>query len=556
LRAPASTALQIVDVLRDFGVDTVFGIPGGAISSLYAALPERPDVRVVIAKHETNAAFLAMGYAIATGRPGVVLTTSGPGITNAMTGIASAHYEGVPVVHIAGEVPRSAFGRGALQEGSPEGFDAVGMMRRVTKMSALLSHAGPAASMVRKALATAHSGRRGPVFLSLPLDVASTECEPQPLFGSAHTSFDIPSKECARALALLERAERPLILAGAGARDLNSRRAVRRLAEHVGAPVCVTTKGKGVFPEDHPSYLGIVGFGGHDSVVDYLEEGVDVLLVVGSGLNDFSTNAWTALLRARRAFIQIDIDSAQLGKNYPIDMGFVGPADAVLGRMLEHRGPSRPQQPRGPQIRRQAVRASPTGRLTTMDVVAAMNRLCPPDAVFTADMGEHLSVALHYLVVRERAEFFTALGFGSMGSGIVSAIGYQMGAPDRRTYALCGDGGFLMNGSELATAVQWRVPTTFVVINDSRLNMVWHGMREQYGVAPSFDTQEIDFAELASAQGADGAIVRTAAELDRHLGVVANGPRVLDVRIDPDVRLGGNQRIASLKHFAKGGHDA
>lgn len=551
-----SVALQLVDVLRDFGVDVVFGVPGGAVSSLYAALVDRPDVRVITAKHETNAAFLAMGYAMASGRPGVVFTTAGPGITNAMTGIASAHYEGVPVVHIAGEVARSAFGRGALQEGSPAGFDAVGMMRRITKMSVLLSHAGPAASVLRTALVTAHNGRRGPVFLSLPLDVACTECEPQPIYGAGHTSFDIPSEDCARALALLERAERPLILAGAGARDRNSRRALQRLAQHLGAPVCVTTKGKGVFPEDHPAYLGIVGFGGHSSVARYLEEGVDVLLAVGTGLNDFTTNAWMPTLRASRAFLQIDIDSAQLGKNYPIDVGLVGPADAVIGRMLEHRGePSQGHGTRGPLLMRQEITRSPRGMLTTMEVVLAMNDLCPPDAIYTSDMGEHLGVALHYLSVRERADFFTALGFGSMGSGIVSAIGFQLGAPERRTYALCGDGGFLMNGNELATAVQWGVPTTFVVMNDSRLNMVWHGMRDQYGKCPNFDTQEIDFAAVANAMGAEGHIIRTADEL-RHvlLAIPDRRPRVLDVRIDPDVRLSGNQRVAALRHFAKVDH--
>ncbi len=144
-----SVAHQLVDVLREFGVDTIFGIPGGAISKLYSVLPERPDVRVITAKHETGAAFLAMGYAASTGKPGVVLTTAGPGITNALTGIASAFYEGLPIVFIAGEVSRAAFGRGALQEGSPTGFDAVALLRRLTKMAVMTTHAGPAASVLR-----------------------------------------------------------------------------------------------------------------------------------------------------------------------------------------------------------------------------------------------------------------------------------------------------------------------------------------------------------------------------------------------------------------------
>ncbi len=550
-----TAALVLVDVLRDFGADVVFGIPGGAISPLYAALLDRPDVRIVTAKHESNAAFMALGYAMATGRPGVVLTTAGPGITNAITGIATAFYEGVPVVHIAGEVPRSAFGRGALQEGSSSALDSVSLMRRITKMSALLAHAGPSASILRKALSTAFSGRRGPVFLSLPLDVACTEVEPQPIAGSVHTGFDVDEQATRRAIQLLERAERPMIVAGSGARDPTAKRALRRLAEHIVAPVAVTTKGKGVFPEDHPLYLGIVGFGGHESVVAQLEAGVDVLLVVGSGLNDFTTNAWSPLLKADKAFIQVDIDSAQLGKNYPIDIGLLGPADAVVGRMLEHRAEGRPRgtaDKASTRLRLTPPRTSPRGLLTTIDVVLAMNELCPPDAIYTADMGEHLAVALHYLRVRDAGDFLTCLGFGSMGSGIVSTIGWQLGCPGRRAYAICGDGGMLMSGNELSTAVQHRIGVTFVVINDARLNMVHHGMNDLFGRTPDFSTQLIDFARMAESFGATGVVVSTKEELARALTKSVEGPFVLDVRVDPDVRLGGSQRVAALRQF-KGG---
>lgn len=549
-----TVALQLVDVLRDYGVNVVFGIPGGAISAFYGALVERPDVKVITCKHETSAAFLAMGYAMATGRPGVVLTTAGPGITNAITGLASAFYEGVPVVHIAGEVARSAFGRGALQEGSWAGFDAVALARRVTKMAVMMSHPGPAASVLRKALATAFSGRRGPVFISLPLDVAAASVAVQPIVGTVRSTFEIDEASTRRALELLEGARRPLILAGAGTRDPTSRRVVRRLAEYVGSPVAVTTKGKGVFPEDHRLYLGLLGFGGHASVSEYLESGVDVLLAVGTGLNDFSTNAWTPSLRATRAFLQIDIDSAQLGRNYPIDLGLLGPADLVIGRMLEHRSAHHDPLPSSQRtrIRFEPLTPSPKGLLTTGEVVLTMNEVCPRNAVFTADMGEHLAFALHYLRVPEQGDFLTCLGFGSMGSGIVSAIGYQIGAPQRRTYALCGDGGFLMFGTELATAVQHGVKTTFVIINDSRLNMVHHGMRDLFGHSPDFSTQEIDFAAFGRSMGADALVVRTRDDLVKGLELEAAGPVVLDVRVDADVRLEGTQRNAALRQFSEG----
>ncbi len=545
-----SVALELIDVLREFGVDVVFGVPGGAISGFYDALLDRPDIRIVTTTHETNAAFMAIGYALATGRPGVVATTAGPGITNALTGLASAYYEGVPVVHIAGEVPRSAFGRGALQEGSASGFDAVSVVRHVTKMSTMLARPGSAAAVLRKALFTGFSGKRGPVFVSLPLDVSGVSLDPQPIHGSVHSSFEIDGPAAKHAIALLESASRPLLLAGAGTRDQTSRRALLRLAEHIGSPVAVTTKGKGVFPEDHPLYLGLMGFGGHSSVLDYLEGGVDVLLAIGTGLNDFTTNAWTPLLRAKQSFIQIDIDSAQLGRNYEIALGLVGPADAVIGRMLEHRTEDHAPLEISTGLRTEAVAPSPKGMLTTADVVLTMNEVCAHDAVFTADMGEHLGFALHYLRVRAESDFLTCLGFGSMGSGIVAAIGYQFGAPQRHTYAMCGDGGFLMFGNELVTAVRHKVKVTFVIINDSRLNMVHLGMKEQYGRTPDFAHERVDFAAMAKSMGAVGMNVTTRDELIRGLRLVPDGPLVLDVIIDPDIRMRANQRVAALRQFS------
>jgi acetolactate synthase-1/2/3 large subunit len=547
---PSTVAVQLLDVLREFGVNLVFGIPGGAIASLYAALLERPDIKQVTAKHETGAGFMALGYAIATGRPGVVFVTAGPGITNAMTGLASAFYEGAPVIFIAGEVPRSAFGRGALQEGSSATFDSVGMARRISKYSTQLVRPGSAASELRKALATAFSGRRGPAFLSLPLDISSEPSPPHEIAGSVRSSFEVDSTSCRHAMELLGGAQRPLILAGSGARGGTGRRAVRRLAEHVGSPVAVTTKGKGVFPEDHPLYLGLFGFGGHESVTEYLSGGVDVLLAAGTGLNDFSTNAWSPLLRASRSFIQIDIDAGKLGRNYPIDLGLVGPVDLVLNRMLDY--PIRKAVGRAVDwntLQTLPYEPSPKGLLTTADVVLTMNEVCAPDSVYTADMGEHLGVALHYLRVRAPGDFLTCLGFGSMGSGICSAIGYQFGSPVRRTYAICGDGGFLMYGCELATAVQHSVKTTFVIINDSRLNMVHHGLTDLFGAAPDFSTQLIDFSLYAKAMGAAGYVVRDRQQLVHALSEQAEGPVVIDVRVDRDARLVGSQRVAALRQF-------
>jgi acetolactate synthase-1/2/3 large subunit len=552
--APASRvslpiALQIVDELRSYGVDTIFGIPGGAVSALYGALLKRRDVRVVNAKHESGAVFLAMGYAIATGKPGVVVTTAGPGITNALTGLASAFYDGVPILVISGEVSTAAFGRGALQESSSAGLDAVTLVRRVTKFASQISRPDAAVATLRKAVDTALSGRRGPSFISLPLNVSSAHGSNNPISGRARTSFEIDVPGCDRAYALLAEAEHPLVVAGAGARDRRARSALVTLSRGLNVPVGVTPKGKGVFPEDDPRYLGVLGFGGHESLVEYLAEGVDVLLVCGSGLNDFSTNAWSPLLKSTRAFIQIDIDAAQLGKNYPIDLGLVGPAEAVLSKIVEGRDMKPRSDFRWPGVRVQPPKRSPRGQLTTIEVVHTLNESCPPDSVFTADMGEHLSIALHYLKVRAGGDFLTCLGFGSMGSGVCTAIGYQLGSPGRRVYAVCGDGCFLMYGAELVTAVHHQIPVTFVIINDSKLNMCELGMRDLYGASTDMTTPVVDFAAWARAAGAQGHIVRTRDELITALEDPAAGPVVLDVRIDPEIRLMGSQRNAALRQF-------
>ncbi|MFT3766110.1 MAG: thiamine pyrophosphate-binding protein [Minicystis sp.] len=543
----------MVDELRMMGIDTMFGIPGGAVSPIYSAVMKRSDMRVVNAKHETGAVFLAMGYAIATGKPGFVVTTAGPGITNALTGLASAFYDSVPIIYVAGEVSTAAFGRGALQESSSAGLDAVSLVRRMTKFAAQASRPDSATAVLRKAYATAMSGRQGPVFISLPINVSSARAANNPISGNARTSFEVDAAGCERSFELLAKAQSPLILAGAGMRDPKSREMLVRLAEAVEAPVAVSPKGKGVFPEDHPQYLGVFGFGGHESVVDYLTGGVDVLLVCGSGLNDFSTNAWSPLLSGTQAFIQVDIDAAQLGKNYPIDLGLVGPADAVLARMLSGR-PRRPAQPRRLRVRARYQHAgrSATGALTTPEVMQVMNEVCPKDSVFTADMGEHLSIALHYLKVRSGGDFLTCLGFGSMGSGVCTAIGYQMGAPRQRVYSVCGDGCFLMYGAELATAVHHNVPVTFVIINDSKLNMCELGMRDLYGGSPDMTTPVINFAETARATGATGYVIRTREELVNALNTPPEGPVVLDVRIDPEVRLMGSQRNSALRQFHDG----
>jgi acetolactate synthase-1/2/3 large subunit len=239
-----------------------------------------------------------------------------------------------------------------------------------------------------------------------------------------------------------------------------------------------------------------------------------------------------------------------VGRNYPADLGLIGPVSEVVETMLST-APATRSAEASPTIVRNRLEPSKTHALTTWQVVEVMNRVCPPDSIFSADMGEHLSMALHHLVVRAPGDFVTCLGFGAMGSGVAVPMGYQLGCPQRRAFAMVGDYGFLMHGTELSTAVQLKLRTTFVVINDSRLNMCHHGMLDRYQKTPNFGMQLVDFAMFAKSLGAEGLVVHTPAELEAALTQPIDGPLVLDIRVDPDVRLGGSQRNAALRQFTE-----
>jgi acetolactate synthase-1/2/3 large subunit len=557
-REPLSVARDLVCALAAFGIDTVFGIPGGAISALYAALAQDRRLRVVTARQETQAVFLAMGYARATGRPGVVVTTAGPGLTNALTGMASAAFDHVPLVVISGEVPRKLHGLYALQEGSAHTFDAArlaGHFAASTRAIARPEHAVPILALALRAAVR----DRVCSFLSLPLDIGTAAAGRRTEMARPADVPAIDRAACAEAFEALAQAERPLILCGAGARDHDRRRVQRRrlveLAERSASPVATTPKGKGVFPEDHPLALGVMGFGGHESVLDYLRGGIDVLLVLGSSLNDFATNAFSPLLRPSRALVQVDVDAERIGRTLPASAGIVGTIEDAAAAMLA-REVGRRSRSFLPRIVRQTLGRSERGALSTAEVVETLGAECPQETLYTADMGEHLGVALHYLTIPLAGDFYTALGFGSMGSGVVFPIGYQLADPQRPVVAIVGDGGFAMCGSELLTAVRYGLRTTFVVINDADMNMCTHGIRDQYGVRPDFTTPRVDFAAAARAYGAAGYSVETRDELLRALREATDGPKVLDVRIDPNVRLLGSPRVAALKQFAEGSDGA
>jgi acetolactate synthase-1/2/3 large subunit len=361
---------------------------------------------------------------------------------------------------------------------------------------------------------------------------------------------------CAELAARFQRARRPLLIAGNGARGAAAE--LRELARRLSIPVVTTAHGKGVFPESDPLHLGVLGFGGHTSAISYVMSRPDVICVVGSRLGDFPTNGWALPLAGTDATIQIDRDRFLIGRNYPVTLGIVSDAASALRQTLEHIPADFSPPSRGWGIERfrftdaksDAVPLKPARVLHSLQQAF-------PEAFWFSDQGEHCAFALHYLAIDEPERFRSMLGWASMGSGLGAAIGFQHARPGERVVCICGDGGFMMHAGELLTCVENGISLVLVIFNDGRLNMVHHGFQAVFGRRPeALPSRMADIAEVARALGAKGVKIEAPADLAvgnlRRL-VDCDGPVVLDVRIDPDFSLSAGSRSAGLRSAAFGG---
>jgi acetolactate synthase-1/2/3 large subunit len=550
-RAPEGVRVAelFVKTLLEAGITAVFGVPGGAISAVYDALLDEPRIRVVNLHHEATAMFAAMAWARQTGKVGVVLTTSGPGVTNALTGLASAWVDGVPVLLVGGEVPRQNFGRGALQDGSVYELNVVGMVKGMTKLAAEVRVADSAIFSFRKAITTALSGRRGPVFLSLPLDIQGTRTQPPRMAVNVGSQFELDRPTLNAAVGKLLLAERPLVLAGSGARWGDGPRALKAFAERYQLPVATTPKAKGVFPETHRQSLGVFGYGGHPSAQDYLAQGVDVLLAVGTSFNDVATDSWSEALRPTDSFIQIDIDSVQIGRNYPADLGLVGDAALLLNELTLAAPPLRPVR----ELPGRRLHGPPDlegeGLIKPQRALYELQQVLPGNALYACDIGEHLMWALHYLTVSDPRGFYTASGLGAMTSSLGAALGMKLAEPDRPVVCICGDGTLSMSSEAIADSARMKLPVLFFVMNDFRYGMVEEGHKSLFGRTPAFPIS-VDLEGIAQSAGARYLCAQKPGDI---LGfglkalLAGTGPVVVDVRIDPAERLPKRPRFDALR---------
>lgn len=552
LATPPSAPLihQILEQLEQEGVTHIFGVPGGPLTAFFAALRARNRIRYVLARHEEGAAFMANSHARVSGRLAVCCVTSGPGATNALTGVAGAYADSLPVLYLTGQVATRMFGLGAIQESTWHGIDVVDILRPVTKLSTMIVAAETGMRMLRHVLRIATSGRTGPVHLNIPADLARAivpyevqeSCGYRPICASVPQPADID-----RAAALLAASRQPTIFAGHGVALARAEPALLGLAERLQAAVVTSPKGKSVFPEDHPLSLGVFGMGGHARADRYLDDD-DVILVVGSSLNEFASSAWSQRLRVSGAFLQIDVDPAEIGKNYPVTVGLPGDARATLEALTqalpisaqrstsEVLGGIASEVPRWEQEAQLGSDASP---LAPPRLIAELRAALPEDAMLFVDTGNASLWAGHYFEARAPGTYFIDMGLAAMGSSVAGVIGGALAAPGRKAVALTGDAAFAMHGFEVHVAVELGLPIVWIVLDNAGHGMIQQGERLAFGEDQGFYgfTHRIDAAAVARGLGARGLDVSTVPELVAALAEAlhASGPTVINARVDPSV---------------------
>ena len=529
----------VIECLKEQGVDTVFGYPGGAILNVYDELyKHRDEIRHILTSHEQGAAHAADGYARATGKVGVCLATSGPGATNLVTGIATAYMDSIPVVAITCNVGVPLLGKDSFQE-----IDIAGVTMPITKYSFIVKDVNQLADTIRKAFRIAKMGRPGPVLIDIPKDVTAKKAEYEKenpgVYNREFTHID--EKEVAAAAEMIQASEKPFIFVGGGAILSGASKELKEFVEKTDAPVTDSLMGKGAFPGTDPRYTGMLGMHG-TKASNYGVSECDLLVVVGARFSDRVTGN-TATFAKNAKILQIDIDPAEMNKNIIIDQGVVGDIKAVLRKLNE----VLPQQDHAEWMKKiQDYKEKyplkyHEGVLTGPFVVEEIYRQTKGDAIITTEVGQHQMWATQYFKYTKPRTLLTSGGLGTMGYGLGAAIGAKTGCPDKTVINVAGDGCFRMNMNELATAVRHEVPVIEVVINNHVLGMVrqWQDLfyDERYSATVLRDA--VDYVKLAEAMGAEGMRATTQEEFrEAFAKALASGrPVLIDCMIDCDDKV-------------------
>lgn len=531
------TGAQIViECMKEQGVDTIFGYPGGAILNVYDELYKHSDeIKHILVSHEQGASHAADGYARATGKTGVCFATSGPGSTNLVTGIATANIDSIPIVAITCNVGTALLGKDSFQEVSISE-----VVKPITKASFIVMDVNDLADTIRKAFEIAGSGRKGPVLVDIPKDVTANKAEYVPATPAKiqpdNTTID--DNVISRVAELIKNSEKPFVFCGGGVISSGASDELRKLVSKIDAPVCDTLMGKGAFPGEDEHYAGMLGMHG-TKAANFGVSSCDLLLAIGVRFSDrvygnakkFANNA---------KIVHIDIDSNEIDKNVKTDEHIVGDAKEILKRLndivgtydhSEWRKDIKEKSERFPLCYRTDV-------LSGGGIISEIYRQTKGNAIITTEVGQHQMWAAQFYKYKEPRQFITSGGMGTMGYGLGASIGAKTGRPDKTVINIAGDGGFRMNMNEIITAVNNNIPIIEVIIDNRVLGMVRQWQTLFYGGRYSNTVLEdgTDYVKLAEAMGAVGMRADTPEEFSKAFAeaLTLNRPVVIDCRIDKD----------------------
>ena len=530
-------AQMVCESLIREGVDTIFGIVGGAILPLYQTLPEYPQLRHILTRHEQGAGHAAEGYSRATGKVGVAWATSGPGATNLVTAIATAQMDSVPLVCVTGQVGRPAIGRDAFQE-----TDITGITLPITKYNFLVMNAAEIPRAMKEAFYIARTGRPGPVLVDIPKDVQTEVAE-----FAYPDDIDLPGYKpvmdghptmIKRAVKLIEEAERPLILAGHGVSISNAHEELLELAEKAQIPVITTLLGVSSFPTSHVLYLGMPGMHGMAYASLAIDE-ADLILGLGMRFDDRVTGRLSDFAKKAK-IIHIDIDPAEIGKNVPPTVPIVGDLKRVLTQ-LNKQAPTKthPQWLREIdelKAKHPLARADDSDKLLPQHVIQEICEATGGEAMVVTGVGQHQMWAAQFFKFNHPNRFHTSGGLGTMGFEVPAAMGAQVGRPDLQVWSVAGDGGFQMTMYELATMMENNIPVKFAVINNNCLGMVrqWQQFFYDKSYVATMYTTNPDFVKLADAFGMAGARVTERGQVRPAIeqAMAHDGPFLIDFQVE------------------------
>lgn len=528
----------LVECLKEQGVDTIFGYPGGAILNIYDELYRHPEIKHILTSHEQGASHAADGYARSTGKVGVCLATSGPGATNLVTGIATAYMDSVPMVAITCNVTNALLGKDSFQE-----VDIAGVTMPITKHSFIIKDIEKLADTVRRAFNIAQSGRPGPVLVDITKDVtaAKTEYVKEVPAIIGRVGDTITESAVADAVKLINESKKPMIFVGGGAVIANAGQELLEFVEKVDAPVTDTLMGKGAFNENHDYYTGMLGMHGTKTANLSVTE-CDLLIVVGSRFSDRVIGD-ASKFAANAKILQIDVDPAEVNKNIVVDYSIIGDIKLVLDILNKKLEKQEHSDWIAHVMKRKAEMPLCYNKdcLTGPYIVEKISEITNGDAIISTEVGQHQMWAAQYYKFKKPRTFITSGGLGTMGYGLGASIGAKIANPDVPVFNIAGDGCFRMNMNEITTATRYNIPIIEVIFNNSVLGMVRQWQTLFYGQRYSHTilNDKVDYVKLAEAMGAKAYRITKKEEVEPVIkeAISLGVPVVIDCVIDCDDKV-------------------